>query len=460
MSLNPEVVARAEEVARVAFADFLARAGGQAGVILTSVAGAGKSTFIGRAAGGARRKKMRVAVCGPTNEQAFGLVEKIARINAGELVTFVPAREVQLPARIAAMPNVTEARPAGRANNAGLIVGTFDKFGDALARGDLEPRDALLADESYQADSARYFAVAGLAPTHLLVGDGGQIDPFSTVTAAERWRGLEEDPLQTAVAIMRRNHPETPVHFFPISRRLDPRAVPLARAFYPAAHQFDAAVLPGIRQMRLLPMVASSRRQRILDHALDLAATDGWAHLELPDVAVLLADPETAAVIVELVQRLLQRGPEVRCERVPGGRPLTPGRIAVGVSHNDQKDLLRMELDDAGLGAVTVSTANKLQGLEFDVVICWHPLAGLPDTDAFHLEPGRLCVLLTRHRHACIVVGRAGDRELLAGIPPATPAYLGADDDPVLDGWGTHQAVFAALEPYRIALQPRAGMLV
>ena len=43
---------------------------------------------------------------------------------------------------------------------------------------------------------------------------------------------------------------------------------------------------------------------------------------------------------------------------------------------------------------------------------------GLPDTDAFHLEPGRLCVLLTRHRHARIVVGRAGDRELLAGIPP------------------------------------------
>ena len=147
-------------------------------------------------------------------------------------------------------------------------------------------------------------------------------------------------------------------------------------------------------------------------------------------------------------------------ERVPGGRPLRPGRIAVGVSHNDQKDLLRMAMSDSGLGAVPVSTANKLQGLGFDVVICRHPLAGLPDTDAFHLEPERLCVLLTRHRHACIVVGRADDRELLSGIPPTTPAYLGADDDPVLDGWGTHQAVFAALEPSYIALDPRAGRLV
>ena len=161
----------------------------------------------------------------------------------------MPAKDVQLPARVAAMANVSEVRPAGRANQAGLIVGTFDKFADALARGDLDQRDALLADESFQADSARYFGVAGIAPTHLLVGDGGQIDPFSTVTAAERWRGLEEDPLQTAVAVLRRNHPETPVHFFPITRRLDPRAVAIARAFYPAVYRFDAAVLPATRQL-------------------------------------------------------------------------------------------------------------------------------------------------------------------------------------------------------------------
>ena len=50
-------------------------------------------------------------------------------------------------------------------------------------------------------------------------------------------------------------------------------------------------------------------------------------------------------------------------ERVPGGRPLRPGRIAVGFSHNDQKDLLRMALGDAGLGGVPLSTATKLLGL-------------------------------------------------------------------------------------------------
>lgn len=96
-----------------------------------------------------------------------------------------------------------------------------------------------------------------------------------------------------------------------------------------------------------------------------------------------------------------------------------------------------------------MSTANKLQGLTYEVVVAWHPLAGLGEVDAFHLDPGRLCVMLTRHRHACIVVGRVGDRELVQGIPPATPGYVGWDANPALDGWYVHEAVFEALRPHR-----------
>jgi hypothetical protein len=105
-----------------------------------------------------------------------------------------------------------------------------------------------------------------------------------------------------------------------------------------------------------------------------------------------------------------------------------------------------------GIGGVVVETANQLQGLEFDVVVAWHPLASLPEPDGFHLDPGRLCVLLTRHCHACVVAGRAGDDELLNDQPPLpTPSYLGWDPDPVLDGWEVHRQVFAALEPIRLA---------
>jgi hypothetical protein len=280
-----------------------------------------------------------------------------------------------------------------------------------------------------------------------LVGDAGQISPFATVVDPGRWRGLPEDPLQTAIGVLCRNHPRTPVHGMPVTRRLDPRAVTVARRFYPGL-SFNAAVLPGVRELRLAAERGTDLR---LDPVLDLAAKVGWAQVELPRAAVIQADQEALTLIADLVERLFDRNPRTRCERAPALAALTQDRVAVGVSHNDQKDQLRAALDDRGLCDVVVETANKLQGLEFEVVVVWHPLAGLPEADEFHLDPGRLCVLLTRHRQACVVVGRSGDRDLLEDHPPPpTAAYLGHDADPVLDGWEIHREVFDTLEQFRI----------
>jgi hypothetical protein len=117
------------------------------------------------------------------------------------------------------------------------------------------------------------------------------------------------------------------------------------------------------------------------------------------------------------------------------------------------QETLLAALEACGLGRVVVETANKLQGLEFEVVFVWHPLAGLPEADGFHLDPGRLCVLLTRHRQACIVVGRAGDPGLLEDqVPPPTAAYLGCDADPVLDDWEVHRQVFQQLAHLKVTL--------
>jgi hypothetical protein len=264
------------------------------------------------------------------------------------------------------------------------VVGTLSKLGDAFARGDLGTFDVLLIDESFQADSAKYFAVAGMAPAHLLVGDGGQISPFSTIDDPTRWRGLAEDPLQTAVGVLRRHHPSVPVHGLPITRRLDPRAVGLATAFYPEL-RFEAAVKPGIRELCLSASKHANRRARHVDAALDLAADAGWAHLRLPRCPVLQTDPEAIDLIVGVTRRLLEREARVRCERHHELGQLPAHRVAVGVSHNDQKDLLRIAMAAAGLDGVVVETANKLQGLEFEVIVAWHPLAGLPEPDGFHL---------------------------------------------------------------------------
>lgn len=444
---NEKVVADAERsVSRAITALLELRKGGA--VIGVAPAGAGKSFAIASAVVEARKAGLRVAVATPTNEQAFALVPTIAKQVGRAKVTYLHRKGIELPDP--APRNVVSTDSAKEADGADIIVGTLSKLGDAHARGTLSRTDALLVDEAYQANSVQYYMIGDLAPRHLLMGDSGQLAPFSTAPDADRWRGLDEDPLLTAVEVLQRNHPKTEVVQLPITRRLDPRGATVARSFYPG-HAFEAAVKAGVRELRLARAGSSRGDVVCVDHALELASSHGWAHMELPHAAVLSADPRTIELVVATVKRLLQRRASVRCENTPTPRDLEQADIAIAVSHNDQKDHLRGALQRAKLGDVIVNTANKLQGLTFEVVIAWHPLAGLSDVDEFHLDPGRLCVMLTRHRQACIVIGRAGDRKLVEGIPPATPGYVGWESNPALDGWYAHEAVFSALEKYRVA---------
>jgi hypothetical protein len=448
------IVERALEVADRTRNDLTALLGGRGAVVLEAVAGAGKSTFIAETVGLLGDEGVTLAVAAPTNEQVFSLVAGIARRNPRLTITYVPRSGLTLTAQYEE-PNIVTVESAAEANGEQIVVGTLDKLADAYHRGDLCRAECLIIDEAYQADAGRYYRAADLADVHLLVGDSGQIDPFSTTEEAQRYRGLDEDPVRTAVEVLLANHPSTARHDFPITRRLDTRAAELARCFYRADHEFEAAVGAGERELRFRRAAASDDRTAALDLALETAAERGVAHLELPSAAVLSADPDSVAAIVDTVARLLERRTTVRCEREPKFKALKSSAIAISASHNDQVRALRRELYLRGMSDVVVSTANKLQGLEFDVSVCWHPLAGLPDTDVFHLEAGRLCVMATRHRHACIVVGRESDRALLGGLPPAAPAFLGRTDEPLLSGWDTHRAFFDAVSGARVPLPVR-----
>ena len=101
--------------------------------------------------------------------------------------------------------------------------------------------------------------------------------------------------------------------------------------------------------------------------------------------------------------------------------------------------------------AIVVDTANRLQGREFDVVVALHPLSGRASASEFHLETGRLCVLLSRHRQACIVVGRAGIMDVLDAHPGDTPIWIGAPI-PLPDGWEANQTVIERLSD--LAVRP------
>ena len=130
--------------------------------------------------------------------------------------------------------------------------------------------------------------------------------------------------------------------------------------------------------------------------------------------------------------------------RAGQGLPDRGDLVTVGGADRDQVAAIRQALAGTVAADVTVDTANRLQGREYDVTVILHPLSGRRDASAFHLEAGRLCVLASRHRHACVVVARAGIAELLDTHPSAEPVHLNV---PVRfpDGWEANQAMLAHL---------------
>jgi hypothetical protein len=199
-----------------------------------------------------------------------------------------------------------------------------------------------------------------------------------------------------------------------------PRSQPHFRRFYETP--FTAATEPHQRRLRC--GVTPLHRGRAAD-AVNRATGHGWAYIELDDLPMPQTDPEAIETIADVVKQLI--GSDITIEDEHGTRPLRPGDIAVGVTHRDQRGYVRTALQTVrgltGLPVdeVVVDTANVLQGREFEIVVVWHPLSGRRDASEFHLDAGRLCVLLSRHRQACIVVSRGGIRDQLAGHAPTEP---------------------------------------
>jgi len=197
-------------------------------------------------------------------------------------------------------------------------------------------------------------------------------------------------------------------------------------------------------------LTASPGDGSAVDAAIDAAVETGWAFLELDHRVVPATDTEALDAVARIVVRLLVRDLQATDQGSDAG-PVSADRLAIGVVHRAQRSAARLRLDqlaaDAGIDAsdVTVDTANRLQGREYHIVVVLHPLSGQAATSEFHLEAGRLCVLLSRHRHACIIVGRAGITEMLDTHPLSTPIWLGAPI-PVPDGWEANQSVLNDLE--------------
>ncbi|MBM0224313.1 MULTISPECIES: AAA domain-containing protein [Micromonospora] len=422
----------ADRVISAVLADL--RCGTHRGVVVDSPPGAGKSTLVVRAAVELAVAGEPLIIIAQTNEQVDDLIDRLAR-KAPELrIGRLSAADYRPSARVRDHETVKVAAKVIDLGGPAVILGTAAKWA-TVTEGSWP---WAIVDEAYQMRSDALLRVAGRFERALFVGDPGQLDPFSTVETA-RWTGLTWDPMQSAVAVLLRHNPELPVHRLPVSWRLPASAAPVvAAAFYPFTG-FRAGTGPDDRA---LAFTASGPGDAV-DAAVELAATSGWALYELPARHTLRTDAEAAAACAVLALRVLQRGAVALSEHAPAGAPVTADRIAVGAAHRDQVAAIRAHLGEAGAG-ITVDTANRLQGREYDVTIVPHPLSGRRDATAFHLESGRLCVLTSRHRHACIVVARAGIGELLDAHPSTETVHL---DVPVKfpDGWAANQTMIAHL---------------
>ncbi|MFE0374800.1 AAA family ATPase [Streptomyces inhibens] len=426
--------------------------GTRRGVVVDSPPGAGKSTLVVRAARELAAAGRPLMVVAQTNAQVDDLVLRLAgkdpelpvgRLHSSEPGAFDPA--------LAELPAVRTSAKIADLAGMDVVVSTAAKW--AYTKVD-EPWRHAIVDEAYQMRSDALLSVAGLFERALFVGDPGQLDPFSVV-GAEQWAGLAYDPSSSAVSTLLAHNPDLPQHRLPVSWRLPASAAPLvSAAFYPYT-PFRSGTGHGDRRLAFgVPGDGSG-----VDRVLDEAAESGWGLLELPARHTPRTDPEAVRAVAQVVRRLLDRGGAATSESpAPAGGtadpvPLTAGRIAVGTAHRDQAAAVRTALAGLGVTGVAVDTANRLQGREFDVTVVLHPLSGRPDATAFHLETGRLCVLASRHRHACIVVCRAGVADLLDEHPSTEPVRLGVTVK-FPDGWEANHSVLAHLNEHRVVWRP------
>ena len=412
-------------------------------VIVDSPPGAGKSTLVVRAAAELAARGEECIIVAQTNNQVNDLTTRLATQHPALLLGRLSATDYTAPPAVLALPNVTVATRVDGLAAAQIILATAAKWATVKDR----TWAWAIVDEAYQMRSDMLLLIAARFDRALVVGDPGQLDPFSAVEVS-RWIGLPYDPMLNAVSVLQAHNPDLPVHRLPVSWRLPASAAPvISGAFYPFSG-FRAATNPATRR---LEFTAAGIRNRA-DATLDEAARSGWALHELPARHTIRTDGEAAEEAAMLAIRFLARGAAGTCERHPDGRLLGPENIAIGVAHRDQADRIRQALAQAVpavAGMIKVDTANRLQGAEFDITIVLHPLSGRRDATTFHLEAGRLCVLASRHRHACVVVARAGIADLLDAHPPDEPIHLGVPAK-FPDGWEANQTVLAHLDAHRV----------
>ena len=184
--------------------------------------------------------------------------------------------------------------------------------------------------------------------------------------------------------------------------------------------------------------------------SIDCVAVRPCCH-SIPPAAPTLTpdfDEEAAEVMADLVRRAIDRG-----MRVGDGSRLAGTDIGCVDAHVASGANVTRALRSRNLGSeVMVGTPEIWQGLQRKVMVIKHPLSGLKQLDPFSLDPGRCCVMLSRHQAGCVIVAREGIEQALEEHQHDCESTPLAAEDLEWDGWNAHRTLWSGLG--------RAGRLV
>lgn len=347
--------------------------------VVDSPPGAGKSTLITQVTGHLSAKAdMAIAVATPTRRQAVELALRISAVVPKGMVwlTVKEPTASEIPhgrdREVAALTTPTFAR-VGRNT---IAVGTVASF--KFSRPDV---DLLIVDEAYQCTYADVLAAAPGAMQLMLVGDPGQIGPVITINTAA-WDHMERPPHARSSEVF--------------SRREDAELVNL-----PCTYRFGADTVHAIAPLYDFTF-ASARARRDLSGVGEIESIELGSCPTPHDISMLAV---VAGRAVSMIGRRLSTD-----ER---SFELKERHVAVVVSHNAQVGIIKGHLAGMGFPEITVGTADKMQGGQWEAVIALDPLAGASAVETHSASLGRLCVIASRHKAHLTFIHDGRWRQLL-----------------------------------------------
>ncbi|MEW6732135.1 MAG: AAA family ATPase [Acidobacteriota bacterium] len=420
---------------------------GEPVVVVDSPPGAGKTALVETlVATAVLGFGLRVAVVTPRAEQSNDLLRRLTRDYEPMTMQLLKAREREIPEDITILPELNITSSADdliEFNGPGVTIGTAAKMFLSVPQLGGEKFDILICDEAYQLAYKDFIPMFELANQIVLVGDPGQLLPLIQINTslfeAASYRVHWPVPKETL-----RRFPSIPVVKLPASRRLPQDTVEIIQpSFYP---ELPFSSIAGAER-RI--QVGANGCDDPIDKAIDLLSNgETIVGLLLPtaDLLPVGIDEELTSLIADITQRLTTRNIQWSEQRTLELRDIgcVDPHVASGAS-------IRRKLQQRGIPTdeVMVDTPEIWQGLERPIMIVKHPLSSQNRFDQFNLEPGRFCVMLSRHQLGCIIVGRDGIGEALERHQhDCGSRALGAENNEWI-GWRAHSSIWAEMERRR-----------